>query len=195
MDVKIFYKKELEGLTGQDAKPISLLPLLEFTRHKVESDSLITKAIVGNDDSVLAGLIEKLENSDWVQEGLKYLPEKISSAGHSRRLYAARRLCAVSHGRDLPAGLHQAVHGVAGLRLFLIVVTAVIGILSFFIIGLLDRAWIFVLFGFGLLGLSFGQSDGTRPNDLARIRFRGLLPDVGRGRDADRSLHPPAHVQ
>lgn len=82
-----------------------------------------------------------------------------------------------------------------GRRLFLIVVTAVIGILSFFIIGLLDRAWVFVLFDFGLLGLSFGQSDGTRPDDLARTRFRGLLPDVGRGRDADRSLHPPAHVQ
>lgn len=57
-------KKEVEALTGQDAKPLTLLPKLEFTQHIIESNSLISKAIVGNDDSVVASLIEKLENSD-----------------------------------------------------------------------------------------------------------------------------------
>ena len=69
-----------------------------------------------------------------------------------------------------------------GRRRFLIVVTVVIGILSFFIIGLLDHAWIFILLGFTLLGFSFGQSGGTLPHRFkAEYRFTGvsLTTDLG----------------
>ena len=69
-----------------------------------------------------------------------------------------------------------------GRRRFLIVVTVMIGILSFFIIGLLNHAWIFILLGFTLLGLSFGQSGGTLPHRFkAEYRFTGvsLTTDIG----------------
>ncbi len=69
-----------------------------------------------------------------------------------------------------------------GRRRFLIVVTAMVGVLSFFIGTLQDNAWLFVLFGFGLLGLCFGQSSGTLPHRFEReYRFTGvaLSTDLG----------------
>jgi len=69
-----------------------------------------------------------------------------------------------------------------GRRRFLIVVTAMVGVLSFFVGNLLDNAWIFVLFGFGLFGLCFGQSGGTLPHRFEReYRFTGvsLSTDLG----------------
>lgn len=62
-----------------------------------------------------------------------------------------------------------------GRRRFLIIVTAVIGVLSFFIVDLLENPWIFVLFGFCLLGLSFGQSGGTLPHRFKpEYRYTGV---------------------
>lgn len=69
-----------------------------------------------------------------------------------------------------------------GRRHFLMVVTAMVGVLSFFIGSMQDNAWIFVLFGFGLLGLCFGQSGGTLPHRFEReYRFTGvaLSTDLG----------------
>jgi len=58
---------------------------------------------------------------------------------------------------------------------FLIVVTLMVGVLSFFIEGLLENAWIFVLIGFVLLGLCFGQSGGTLPHQFKpEYRFTGV---------------------
>ena len=69
-----------------------------------------------------------------------------------------------------------------GRRHVLIVVTAMIGILSFCIGSLENNAWIFVLSGFGLLGLCFGQSGGTLPHRFEReYRYTGvaLSTDLG----------------
>ena len=69
-----------------------------------------------------------------------------------------------------------------GRRRFLIVVTAMVGLLSFFFSALLYNAWIFVLFAFSLFGLCFGQSGGTLPHRFEReYRFTGvsLSNDLG----------------
>ena len=67
-------------------------------------------------------------------------------------------------------------------RRFLIVITAVVGVVSFFMGILLYNAWIFTLVGFGLFGLCFGQSGGTLPHRFEReYRFTGvsLSTDLG----------------
>lgn len=69
-----------------------------------------------------------------------------------------------------------------GRRHFLAVVTAMVGVLSFFISVWQENAWIFLLFGFGLLGLCFGQSGGTLPHRFGRdYRYTGvaLSTDIG----------------
>ncbi|MEM7194027.1 MAG: MFS transporter [Pseudomonadota bacterium] len=62
-----------------------------------------------------------------------------------------------------------------GRRRFLMVIAVLIGLLSFNIVDLLDRAWVYVLLGFSLLGLSFGQSGGTLPHRFKpEYRFTGV---------------------
>lgn len=51
-----------------------------------------------------------------------------------------------------------------GRRRFLMVVAIAIGLISFNIVNLVDAGWVYVLIGFTLLGLSFGQSGGTLPH-------------------------------
>lgn len=70
-------KKDVEALKDTSAKPLDELPALTFAHHSVESHPVLSKSIIGNADSAIAELIEKLQNSDWVKEGLQYLPEKI----------------------------------------------------------------------------------------------------------------------
>lgn len=74
-------KEEVEALKGDSAQPQSKLPHLEFNFHEDESDQLFGKPVVGNDNSAVAGLIEKLGNSDWVKQGLDYIPEHIATNG------------------------------------------------------------------------------------------------------------------
>lgn len=69
-----------------------------------------------------------------------------------------------------------------GRRRYLMVISVLIGLLSFGIVDLLDTAWIYVLLGFTLLGLSFGQSGGTLPHRFKpEYRFTGvsLTQDLG----------------
>ncbi len=69
-----------------------------------------------------------------------------------------------------------------GRRRLLMLVAIAIGLLSFGIVDLFDRVWIYVLVGFTLLGLSFGQSGGTLPHRFKpEYRYTGvaLTNDVG----------------
>lgn len=70
-------KDEVQALKGDDAHTQPELQRLEFPAHDVESNSIFNKAIVGNDNSEVAALIESLGNSDWVKKGLDYLPEHL----------------------------------------------------------------------------------------------------------------------
>jgi wobble nucleotide-excising tRNase len=45
--------------------------------NDIESNKLLQKEIVGNKNSTISELIEKLNNSDWVKKGLDYIPKEI----------------------------------------------------------------------------------------------------------------------
>lgn len=68
-------KKEVRALSGENAKKYDLLPTINFEQEVVETDDILNKQIVGNENSTVFELISKLKNSDWVKEGLVYLPE------------------------------------------------------------------------------------------------------------------------
>ena len=67
-------KGEVSELKGEEAGVKNELPRFEFSEHAVESDQVFAKLIAGKGDSIIAPLIEKLDNSDWVRQGLDYLP-------------------------------------------------------------------------------------------------------------------------
>lgn len=73
-------RQEVEALKGDDARFQPRLVTLSFSAHSVESDPVFGKSILGNTDSEVAALIEKLGNSDWVKQGLSYLPESIGDS-------------------------------------------------------------------------------------------------------------------
>ncbi|MEA4848033.1 MAG: AAA family ATPase [Clostridiaceae bacterium] len=74
-------KKEVEAIQGSSAQKYNLLPGFSFTAQHIESNDLFKKAIIGNENSTVAQLITQLDNSDWVKEGLQYLPEHINEKG------------------------------------------------------------------------------------------------------------------
>jgi len=65
-------KKEAMTLQG-DAKKENLVSKIVFRGDVVENSPLLPKIIVGNKQSSVAKLIDKLQNSDWVSEGLQYV--------------------------------------------------------------------------------------------------------------------------
>jgi len=73
-------RQEVDALKGDDAQLKPRLATLSFAAHSVESDTVFGKSILGNSDSEVAALIEKLENSDWIKQGLSYLPESVGSS-------------------------------------------------------------------------------------------------------------------
>ncbi|WP_270506978.1 AAA family ATPase [Eubacterium limosum] len=46
---------------------------LQFSGEDIEKSPLLEKVIVGSKQSTVSGLIDKLKNSDWVNEGLQYI--------------------------------------------------------------------------------------------------------------------------
>lgn len=65
-------KEEAQQIQGEaQSKP--LLTKLTIDVDAIEKSELLTKIIVGNKNSSVSALIEKLENSDWVSEGLDYI--------------------------------------------------------------------------------------------------------------------------
>lgn len=74
-------KKEVEAIQGSSAQRYDLLPSFSFTAQHTESNELLKKAIIGSENSTVAELIKQLGNSDWVKEGLQYLPAYISEKG------------------------------------------------------------------------------------------------------------------
>lgn len=65
-------KKEVQELKGDLEKEI-IIKKLSFMVEEIEKSSLLEKIIVGNKNSSVATLIEKLGNSAWVNEGLQYV--------------------------------------------------------------------------------------------------------------------------
>lgn len=57
-------RDEVEALKGDAAQEQSRLPLMTFAASDVESEAVFGSAILGNADSEVAALIDKLGNSD-----------------------------------------------------------------------------------------------------------------------------------
>lgn len=70
-------KEEVQALAGDNAQKYDSLTSVAFTQETIESDSLFKKQIVGNENSTVSELINKMGSSDWVKDGLKYLPTEI----------------------------------------------------------------------------------------------------------------------
>jgi len=63
-----------------------------------------------------------------------------------------------------------------GRRPFLIVVTIMVGVFSYFLASFLTSPWTFMLVGFALFGLCFGQSSGILPHRFGKeYRFTAVL--------------------
>lgn len=74
-------KKEVDAIQGSNAQKYDPLPKLNFSANDVEDNELLRKQIFGNENSTVAELIKQLGNSDWVKQGLEFLPENISQDG------------------------------------------------------------------------------------------------------------------
>lgn len=68
-------KDDLQSISGEKAQKYSILSEITFASQSVETETLFNKQIVGNENSSVSNLIKKLKNSDWVKDGLQYLPE------------------------------------------------------------------------------------------------------------------------
>ncbi|MGP1834771.1 AAA family ATPase [Shewanella frigidimarina] len=68
-------KEEASALDGNTAIKYSILSKLNMFDLSADDILLLTEIIVGSEDSPVAKLIGKLKNSDWVNEGLKYVDQ------------------------------------------------------------------------------------------------------------------------
>lgn len=66
-------KRESEALSGSKAQHFTKLPKLTYDHVPIEQNNLWNQAIVGNQDSSISGLIKRLENADWVSEGIPFM--------------------------------------------------------------------------------------------------------------------------
>lgn len=72
-------KEEVQALSGENAQKYNTLQPIVFNVTNIESEPIFKKQIVGNENSTVSDLINKLENSDWVKDGLNYLPAKVEN--------------------------------------------------------------------------------------------------------------------
>ena len=71
-------KKEAEALQDDNVTKYAELPSINnISINDIELNKLLQKEIVGNKNSTISELIEKLNNSDWVKKGLDYIPKEI----------------------------------------------------------------------------------------------------------------------
>lgn len=70
-------KHQANQVAGEDAKPYDYLSEVRFDGRNIEISPLFQEVIIGNENSPIANLIKKLNHSDWVRQGLSYLPDNI----------------------------------------------------------------------------------------------------------------------
>jgi hypothetical protein len=70
-------KKEAEATQGENAKSYdeSLVKKVNFDFWNIENQEIFKEVIIGNENSQVAKLINKLNNSDWVKKGKEFLNE------------------------------------------------------------------------------------------------------------------------
>ena len=70
-------KEQVQQLNAASDTPVPLLPEVVSLISNIESNPIFQQVITGNSDSYVAELINKLQNSDWVKEGLAYETEGV----------------------------------------------------------------------------------------------------------------------
>lgn len=65
-------RDNLQRLSEAKGSPLPIIPLIDFNVSEIERDPIFNEVITGNANSRVAKLIDKLHNSDWVKEGMKY---------------------------------------------------------------------------------------------------------------------------
>lgn len=66
--------KQEAGAISDDAQKQELLLKVDIDVDEIENSNIFSEVIIGNKDSSVSALIQKLNNSDWVKQGLDYLP-------------------------------------------------------------------------------------------------------------------------
>jgi len=68
-------KSEAEATQGSKARTydVNLISKVNYDFWKIEKNQIFKEIIIGNKTSQVAGLIDKLNNSDWVKQGKDYL--------------------------------------------------------------------------------------------------------------------------
>lgn len=95
-------KNEAEILFGDNAKKYTTLSKLDFYASQVEENQIFKTPIVGNQDSIISDLINRLENGDWVKEGFAYVDILQKSNDES---------CPFCQQKTITASLSEAIRG------------------------------------------------------------------------------------
>ncbi len=73
-------KSEAGFIIGENARKYEELQLVDIRVRNIEQDNIFSEVIIGNEYSPVANLIKKLNNSDWVKQGVGYLPDEIKGS-------------------------------------------------------------------------------------------------------------------
>ena len=73
-------ESELKVLIDNDNREISQISVIANDVENLNNNNLLSKVIVGNDNSSVSELINKLNNSDWVRKGLDYIDKEEENA-------------------------------------------------------------------------------------------------------------------
>lgn len=66
-------KKEVMLLSDNSSGKYDSLQKIPISFNEVEQNKIFNKIIVGNENSIISGLIKQLNNADWVKSGIKYI--------------------------------------------------------------------------------------------------------------------------
>ena len=71
-------KNDIQLYSDNTLSKIDTIEIPNYLGFEIEMNNLFSKIIVGNKNSTISSVIEKLHNSDWVKDGITYLPENIN---------------------------------------------------------------------------------------------------------------------
>lgn len=72
-------KEDAQSIIGENAQRYKELLPANLNIESIEENDIFPEVIVGNEAISVASLIGKLNNSDWVKQGLAYLPDDIEN--------------------------------------------------------------------------------------------------------------------
>jgi wobble nucleotide-excising tRNase len=66
---------EAQELSGENIQELENVSTISFSSQYIEKETVFSEKIVGETDSYLSELIDKLGNSDWIRNGIDFLDE------------------------------------------------------------------------------------------------------------------------